>query len=218
MAARAQRVHPRHANQTTNSPIHVPTTVVDTVFTEGVSPTREGKEGRGEPPKVCGGTGTGVSGATTNEPPGFPRPTAIAGPIGMKQKKSTAEAHNNWVKHGWWITERTYFVGHQYVDPMLHISVDPIDTVCIFSGLGHVYGVLKSISNPRRVGPGTFYITVMPEGASWACRYLLHKDNMMRPISQGLLDRRPLFPGITPMAQWWSNYDEIDHEQRVRVT
>ena len=81
-----------------------------------------------------------------------------------------------------------------------------------------MYGVLKSISSPRRVGPGTFYIIVMLEGASWACRYLLHKDNMMQPIPQGLLERRPLFPGITPMAQWWSNYDEIDREQRVRVT
>ena len=59
------------------------------------------------------------------------------------------------------------------------------DTVCVFSGLGHVYGVLKSISSPRRAGPGTFYITVMPEGASWACQYLLHKDNMMWAYSAG---------------------------------
>ena len=44
--------------------------------------------------------------------------------------------------------ERTYFVEHQYVDLMLHIIVDLIDTVSVFSGLGHVYGVLKSISNP----------------------------------------------------------------------
>ena len=101
---------------------------------------------------------------------------------------------------------------------MLHISVDPINIVCVFSGLEHLYGVLKSISNPRRVGPGTFYITVMPVGASWACRYLLHKDNMTRPIPQGLLDRRLLFPRITPMARWWSNNDEIDCEQHVRVT
>ena len=109
-------------------------------------------------------------------------------------------------------------MGHQYVDALLHINVDPIDTICVFSGLGYVYGVLKSISSPRRAGPGTFYITVMPEGASLACRYLLHKDNMMRPILQGLLERRPLFPRTTPMAQWWSNYDEIDREQHVRVT
>ena len=73
------------------------------------------------------------------------------------------------------------------MDPVLHISVDPIDTVCVFSGLGHVYGVLKSISNPRRAGPGTFYITVMLEGASWAWRYLLHKDNMMRAYSARLV-------------------------------
>ena len=73
-------------------------------------------------------------------------------------------------------------MGHQYKDALLHISVDPIDTVCVFSRLGHVYGVLKSISSPRRVGPRTFYIIVISEGASSACRYLLHKDNMMRPI------------------------------------
>ena len=107
---------------------------------------------------------------------------------------------------------------HQYVDALLHISVNPIDTICVFSGLGHVYGVLKSISSPRCAGTRTFYITVMPEGASWACRYLLHKDNMMRPIPQGLLERRPLFPGITPMAQWWSNYDEINREQCIHIT
>ena len=64
----------------------------------------------------------------------------------------------------------TYFVGHQYVDSMLHITVDPIDTMSVFSGLGHVYGVLKSISNPERVGPGTFYITMVPKGASWESR------------------------------------------------
>ena len=87
MAARARRVRPRRANRTPNSPVHVPTTVVDTVFTEGVSPTRKGKVGRGEPPEVRGGTGTGVSGATANEPPKFPRPTAIAGPSGTKRKK-----------------------------------------------------------------------------------------------------------------------------------
>ena len=218
MAARARRVRPRRANRAPDSPAPAPTTVVDTLFTEGVSPTREGEGGRGEPPEVRGGIGIGVSGATADEPPGFARPTAIARPSGTKRKKSTAQAHNNWVKHGWWITERTYFVGHQYVDSMLHITVDPIDTVSVFSGLGHVYGVLKSISNPRRAGPGTFYITVVPEGASWACRYLLQKDNMMRPVPQGLLDRRPLFPGITPMAQWWANYSDIDREQRLRVT
>ena len=39
-------------------------------------------------------------------------------------------------------------MGHQYVDPVLHITVDPIDTISILNGLGHVYGVLKSISNP----------------------------------------------------------------------
>ena len=88
-------MRPRRAIWTPNSPVHVPTTVVDIVFTEGISPTREGKAGRGEPPKVRGGTGTGVSGATTNEPPGFSRPTAITGPSRIKQKKSIAEAHNN---------------------------------------------------------------------------------------------------------------------------
>ena len=70
--------------QSPNSQVHVPTTVVDTVFIEGVSPIRESEEGRGEPPEVRGGTGTGVSGATTNEPPGFPRPTAITGPSRTK--------------------------------------------------------------------------------------------------------------------------------------
>ena len=94
------------------------------------------------------------------------------------------------------------------MDLVLHITVDPINIVSVFSGLEHVYGVLKSISNPRRAGPGTFYITVVPKGASWACRYLLQKENMMRPVSQGMLDKRPLFPGITPMAQWWANYTE----------
>ena len=169
-------------NRAPDSPVPVPTTVVDTLFTEGVSPTRKGEGGRGELPEVRGGIGTTVSGATADEPPGFARPTTIAGPSGTKRKKSTAAAHNNWVKHGWWITERTYFVGHQYVDPVLHIIVDPIDTMSVFSGLGHVYGMLKSISNPRRAGPGTFHITVVPEGASWACRYLLQKDNMMRLV------------------------------------
>ena len=52
------------------------------------------------------------------------------------------------------------------MNPMLYIIVDPIDTMSIFNGLGLVYGVLKSISNPRCAGPGTFYITVVPEGAS----------------------------------------------------
>ena len=73
-------------------------------------------------------------------------------------------------------------MGHQYVDPVLHITVDLIDTVSVFSRLGHVYGILKSISNPRRTGPRTFYVMVVPEGASWACRYLLQKDNMMWPV------------------------------------
>ena len=117
MVVRARRVRPRRANRAPDSPAPAPTTVVDTLFTEGVSPTREGEGGRGEPPEVRSGIGTGVSGATADEPPGFARPTAIAGPSGTKRKKSTAEAHNNWVKHGWWITERTYFVGHQYVGP-----------------------------------------------------------------------------------------------------
>ena len=40
----------------------------------------------------------------------------------------------------------------------------------------------------------------------------------MWPVSQGLLDRRPLFLGITPMAQLWANYSDIDREQRLRVT
>ena len=80
---------------------------MDTLFTEGVLPTREGEGGRGEPPEVRGGIGTGVSGATANEPLGFAHPMAIAGPSGMKRKKSTAEAHNNWVKHGWWMSRAT---------------------------------------------------------------------------------------------------------------
>ena len=57
MAARAQRVRPRRANRAPDSPVHEPTTVVDTLFTEGVSPTREGKGGRKEPPEVRGGIG-----------------------------------------------------------------------------------------------------------------------------------------------------------------
>ena len=143
MAARARRVRPRHTNRAPDSPVLEPTTIVDTLFTEGILPTREGEGGREEPPEVRGGIGTGVSGATTNEPPRFARPMAIARPSRTKWKKNTAQAHNNWVKHGWWIIERTYFVGHQYVDALLHISVNPIDTICVFSGLGHVYGVLK---------------------------------------------------------------------------
>ena len=78
MAAQARRVRPRRANRAPGSPVPEPTTVVDTLFIEGVSPTREGEGGREEPPEVRGGIGTGVSGATTNEPPGFARPTAIA--------------------------------------------------------------------------------------------------------------------------------------------
>ena len=104
------------------------------------------------------------------------------------------------------------------MDSMLHITVDPINSVSVFSGFGHVYRVLKSISNPRRVGSGTFYITVVPKGASWACQYLLQKDNMMRHVPQGLLDRRPLFPRIMPMAQWWTNHNDTNREQRLRVT
>ena len=125
MAARARRVRPRRANRAPDSPALAPTTVVDTLFTEGVSPTREGEGGRGEPPEVRGGIGTGVLGATANEPPGFARPTAIAGPSGTKRKKNTTEAHNNWVKHGWWTTKRTYFVGHQYADPeRVYLRID----------------------------------------------------------------------------------------------
>ena len=41
---------------------------------------------------------------------------------------------------------------------------------------------------------------------------------MMWHVPQGLLNRRPLFPGITPMVQWWANYSDVDHEQRLRVT
>ena len=74
MAAQARRVRPRRANRAPDSPVSKPTTVVDTLFTEGVSPTREGEGGREEPPEVRGGIGTGVSGATTNEPLGFARP------------------------------------------------------------------------------------------------------------------------------------------------
>ena len=104
------------------------------------------------------------------------------------------------------------------MDSMLHILVDLIDTMSVFNELGHVYGVLKSISNPRRAGPGTFYITMVSEGASWACRYLLQKDNMTRHVPHDLLDRRLVFPRITPMAQWWANYSDIDREQRLHVT
>ena len=39
----------------------------------------------------------------------------------------------------------------------------------------------------------------------------------MRLVPQGLLDRKPLFPGITSMAQWWANYTDIDREQRLCV-
>ena len=95
MDAQAQRVRPRRANRAPHSPLHVPPIVVDTLFIEGVSPTREGEGGRGEPPEVYGGIGTCVSGATTDEPPGFARPTAIVGPSRMKRKKNTAEAYNN---------------------------------------------------------------------------------------------------------------------------
>ena len=80
-------------------------------------------------------------------------------------------------------------MGHQYMDALLHISVDPIDTICVFSGLGHVYGVLKSISSPRHAGLGTFYITVMLEGASWACRYLLHIPSRERISTEGTICR-----------------------------
>ena len=90
MAARARRVRPRRANRAPDSPAPAPTTVVDTLFTEGVSPTREGEGGKGEPPEVRGGKETGVSGATVDEIPGFARPTAIGGPSGTKRKKSTA--------------------------------------------------------------------------------------------------------------------------------
>ena len=62
MVARARRVRPRCANRALDSPAPAPTTVVDTLFTEGVSPTREGEGGRGEQPRVRGGIGTGVSG------------------------------------------------------------------------------------------------------------------------------------------------------------
>ena len=92
---------PRRANRPPDNPVFVPMTVVDTLFTEGVSPTREGKSGKGEPPEVRGGIGTGVSRATIDEPPGFACPMAITGPSRTKRKMSIAEAHNNWVNHGW---------------------------------------------------------------------------------------------------------------------
>ena len=95
MVARARRIRPRRANRAPNSPAHALTTVVDTLFTEGVSPTREGEGGRGEPPEVRGSIWTTVLGATADEPLGFARPTAIVGPSGMKRKTSTAEAYNN---------------------------------------------------------------------------------------------------------------------------
>ena len=88
-------MRPRRANRVPDSLVFEPTTIVDTLFTKGVSPTREGEGGREEPPEVCGGIGTGVSGATTNEPPGLARPTAIARPSRTKRKKSTTQAHNN---------------------------------------------------------------------------------------------------------------------------
>ena len=93
-------MRPRRANRAPDNPVPEPTTVVDTLFTKGVSPTREGKGGREELPEVRGGIGTGVLGATTNKSPGFARPTAIAGPSRTKRKKNTTQAHNNWVKHG----------------------------------------------------------------------------------------------------------------------
>ena len=62
MIARARRVRPRHANRAPDSPAHAPTTIIDTLFTEGVSSTREGEGGRGEPPEVRGGIGTGCIG------------------------------------------------------------------------------------------------------------------------------------------------------------
>ena len=65
------------------------------------------------------------------------------------------------------------FRGTSLCGPILYIIVDLIDTVSIFSKLGHVYGVLKSISNLQRASLGTFYITVVPDGASWAYCYLL---------------------------------------------
>ena len=117
MVVQARRVRPRRANRAPDSPAPISTTVVDALFTEGVSPTREREGGRGELPEVRGSIGTGVSGATADEPPRFARPMAITGPSRTKRKKNTSEAHNNWVKHGWWITERTSFMGHQYVDP-----------------------------------------------------------------------------------------------------
>ena len=100
MVARARKVRPRCANQAPDSPALAPTTVVDTLLTERVSPTREGEGGRGDPPEGRGGIETSVSQDTVDEPPGFARPTAIVGPSGTKQKNSTTEAHNNWVKHG----------------------------------------------------------------------------------------------------------------------
>ena len=87
MAARARRVRPRRANRPPYRPVSVPTTVVDTLFIEGVLPTREGEGGRREPPEVRGGIGISISGATTDEPPGFVCPTAIAGPSGTSEKK-----------------------------------------------------------------------------------------------------------------------------------
>ena len=90
MAARAQRVRPKRANRALDSPAPAPTTIVDTLFIEGVSPTREGKGGRGEPPEIRSSIGIGVSGATADEPPGFAHPTVIAGPSGMERKKNTA--------------------------------------------------------------------------------------------------------------------------------
>ena len=61
-------MRPRRANRAQDSLARAPTTVVDTLFTEGVLPTREGEGGRGEPLEVRGGIGTGVLGATADDP------------------------------------------------------------------------------------------------------------------------------------------------------
>ena len=47
MVARARKVRPRRANRAPDSPAPAPTTIIDTLFTEGVSPTREGEGGWG---------------------------------------------------------------------------------------------------------------------------------------------------------------------------
>ena len=152
MVAQAQRVRPRRTNWTPDSPVHISTIVVDTLFTEGVSPTREGEGGRGEPSKV---RRTGVSEATVDEPPRFARPRQLYGLVKRNRKRvqlrlrttrwSTGGGSRKW-RNSWDtnITTRKPYSNQQKFQ-QIPVETDKVlkRTVCWFGPIGSNNFLLK---------------------------------------------------------------------------